>query len=117
MAIMNIKSEDATSSDDKHSFLINDSFSWKIRQTQARLIMQKRITLCSEYSVIADTNAYAPKQIVVTSNWIYIEKVGYGGTFRERFYHKKHEKHVGCKGKTYVYCQWQHLLNYSLFQS
>lgn len=52
MTIMNIKSEDATSPDYKHSFLINDSFSVEIGQTWARLIMQKRKTLCSEYSVI-----------------------------------------------------------------
>jgi hypothetical protein len=49
---MNIKSEDATSPDYKHSFLINDSFSAEIAQTWARLIMQKRIILCSEYLVI-----------------------------------------------------------------
>lgn len=58
---MNIKSEDATSPDYKHSFLINDSFSVEIRQTWTRLIMQKRIILCSEYPVIDAKKAYAPK--------------------------------------------------------
>ena len=52
MTIMNIKAEDATSPDYTHSFLINDSFSVEIGQTWARLIMQKRTILCSEYSVI-----------------------------------------------------------------
>lgn len=52
MTTMNIKSEDATSPDYKHSFLINDSLSVEIGQTRTRLIMQKRKILCSEYSVI-----------------------------------------------------------------
>lgn len=102
---MNIKSEDATSPDYKHSFLINDSFSVEIGQTWARLIMQKRKTLCSEYSVMGAKKAQAPKQIVITSNRLYIKKVGCWGTFRDSFCHKKHEKHVGYKAKTYVYCQ------------
>lgn len=86
MTIMNIKAEDATSPDYKHSFLINDSFSVEIGQTWARLIMQKRTILCSEYSVIDAKKASAPKQIVITSNRLYIyKKVGCWGTFRDPF--------------------------------
>lgn len=74
MTIVNIKAEYATSPDYKHSFLINDSFSVEIGQTWARLIMQKRTILCSEYSVIDAKKASAPKQIVITSNRLYIKK-------------------------------------------
>lgn len=82
---MNIKSEDVTSPDYKHSFLINDSFSAEIGQTSARLIMQKRKILCSECSVIDAKKTQAPKQIAITSNGLYVKQVGYWGTFRDSF--------------------------------
>jgi hypothetical protein len=65
MTTMNIKSDSASSPDYKHPFLTNDFFSLEIGQTWVRLIMQKRIILCSEDSVIDANKSRGPK---VTQN-------------------------------------------------
>lgn len=61
MTTMNIKSDDASSPDYKQSFLTNDFFSLEIGQTWVRLIMQKRIILCSEDLVIDANKSRGPK--------------------------------------------------------
>lgn len=101
---MNIEAEDATSSDYKHSFLINDSFSVEIGQTRARLIMQKKNK--SLFQIVGNR---CQKSLRSKANSNHLEpimtKVDCWGTFSVSFCRKKHEKHVGYKAKTYVYCQ------------
>lgn len=117
MTTVNIKPDSASSPDYKHSFLTNDFFSLEIGQTWVRLIMQKRIILCSEDLVIDANGSRGPR---VNRNHLYPimhRKVGCWGRLGDGSCHKKLEKHVGYKAKPYVYCQSWHLLHYGLFHS
>lgn len=85
MTTVNIKSDSAPSPDYKHSFLTNDFFSLEIGQTWVRLIMQKRIILCSEDLVIDANRSRGPR---VNRNNLYQimhRKVGCWGRLGDGF--------------------------------